>query len=98
MDNSIEPVGDKLLYEDAHIRVWLLELKGGEASHWHTHKSDYLFVVTVPGEVQTEYESGATEKQRDKRGDTSYREVDARHRLVNTGTSNYQNVIVEFLE
>jgi hypothetical protein len=89
--------GTKLLFEDEHTRVWLLELEAGEFSEWHSHKSDYMFVVTRPGQVHTEYKDGSCEFQSDSVGHAEYRCKDRSHRLVNDSTSTYQNIVIEFL-
>lgn len=89
-------VGTRMLYEDDHTRVWLLELAPGEATEWHEHDCDYVFVVTRPGQARCEYVDGAVEVQSgDPLGSTQYRKRDVSHRLINTGTGVYQNVVVE---
>lgn len=89
-------IGTKLLYEDAYVRVWLLQLGAGEATEWHSHDCDYVFVVTRPEAVQTEYIDGKVEQQiGDALGFCQYRERDLGHRLANIGSSVYQNIVVE---
>lgn len=89
-------VGTKLLFEDDHARVWLLELGPGEATEWHRHDCDYAFVVTRSGRVCCEYVDGSIEEQIDDPvGSTQYRNRDTPHRLRNMGQSTYQNVVVE---
>lgn len=90
-------VGTKLLFEDADIRVWLLELKPGDATEWHKHDCDYAFVVTQTGSVCCEYVDGSIENQIDDPvGSSQYRRRDIPHRLRNVGQSTYQNIVVEF--
>jgi quercetin dioxygenase-like cupin family protein len=89
-------VGTRLLHEDAHIRVWLLELAPGEATNWHAHQCDYVFVVTQPGTVRGQYVDGAEELQRaTPLGTTEYRPRDTPHRLVNEASGVYSNVVIE---
>jgi quercetin dioxygenase-like cupin family protein len=89
-------VGTSLLHEDAGVRVWLLELQSGQATEWHAHACDYVFVVTRPGAVRCEYIDGTLEEQiGDALGSTQYRARDVPHRLVNVGPSTYQNVVIE---
>lgn len=89
-------IGTALLFEDEHIRVWLLELKPGEASPWHRHDHPYAYLVTRPGHARTEYSDGRVEDQHDRLGHVSHRSPDPGHRLINLGPDVYQNVIVEF--
>ncbi len=90
-------VGTSKLYEDAATRVWMLDLAPGEATKWHRHDCDYAFVVTMTGRVQTQYLDGSVEDQFDDPvGAMQYRAQDQPHRLVNTGTTRYQNVVIEF--
>ncbi|MEA2496642.1 MAG: hypothetical protein QOJ29_4553 [Thermoleophilaceae bacterium] len=89
-------VGTRLLHEDDFRRVWLLDLDPGEATEWHQHDSDYVFVVTQSGVVRTEYADGSTETQDgDDLGHAEYRQRDTPHRLVNVGDHPYGNVVIE---
>lgn len=90
-------VGTELLYEDDHVRVWLLQLAPGQATDWHRHECDYAFVVTQSGSVCCEYVNGSTDEQiNDPVGSTQYRSRDTPHRLQNIGMNTYQNIVVEF--
>jgi hypothetical protein len=89
-------VGTRLLHEDQDTRIWLLELHQGQATEWHKHACDYVFVVTRPGQVKCEYIDGTEELQLDDPlGACHYRVRDTPHRLVNLGSGFYQNVVVE---
>jgi quercetin dioxygenase-like cupin family protein len=89
--------GTKLLFEDDRTRVWLLELAPGEASEWHEHPWDYVFVVDSPGQVRLEYEDGDIEDQDDFLGQVVHRRRGKPHRLVNRSDHFYRNVVVEFI-
>jgi beta-alanine degradation protein BauB len=89
-------VGTRVLFEDDEAKVWLLELAPGQATPWHAHSCDYVFVITKPGVARCEYVDGSIEEQvDDPRGSAQYRPRDLPHRLVNTGNEIYQNIIVE---
>jgi hypothetical protein len=88
-------IGTQLLFEDDIVRVWLLDLAPGEATEWHEHDCDYVFVVTKPGAVRCEYVDGTVEAQDDRLGAVVHRRRDTGHRLVNTGEDRYQNIVVE---
>lgn len=92
-------VGTRLLFEDESCRVWLLDLEPGGVSDWHRHDHPYVFVVTRPGVVRTEYSDGGLELQDgDPIGAAQLRYPDAGHRLVNIGPTQYRNIIVELKE
>lgn len=89
-------VGTQVLFEDDRVKVWLLELAPGQATSWHEHSCDYVFVITRPGTARCEYVDGSVEEQiGDPRGSTQYRTRDVPHRLINTGDNLYQNIVVE---
>ena len=88
-------VGTQLLFEDETTRVWLLDLAPGDATQWHEHDCDYVFVVTRPGPARCEYVNGSVELQDDELGAARYRRRDPGHRLVNCGDERYQNIVVE---
>lgn len=89
------PIATKVLFENNLVRVWDLTLQPGEATEWHQHHLDYMFIVIRQGEVQTEYLDGGIEQQHDDLGHVDFRRVDKAHRLVNTGAKVYQNIVVE---
>lgn len=95
MMNEMAPIATRVIHEDDASRVWLLELQPGEATEWHVHHCDYVYVVTAATRVETEYLDGSIEAQNDQLGATSYRHPDAGHRLVNRGHSVYRNIVVE---
>ena len=88
-------VGDEVVYEDSYCRVWTLALEPGEATDWHVHEHDYVYVVTGATSARTEYVDQPPEEQRDSIGASSLRTVDAGHRLLNVGDQPYRNIIVE---
>lgn len=89
--------GTKLLFEDKDTRVWLLELEPGDATEWHSHPWDYVFLVDRPGLVRLEYQDGSYEDQDDFLGQVVHRRRGPAHRLVNRSDGPYRNVVVEFL-
>lgn len=97
MDGPAEQIGTTVVFEDDHVRVWILDLPPRGASGWHEHQCAYRFVVTRAAPVATEYRDGRSESQNDSVGDSGYRSPDVSHRLVNHGETPYQNVVVEFL-
>lgn len=88
-------VGTELLFENRYVKVWNLVLEAGQASSWHLHTLDYMYIVIEPGKVRTEYKDGTYEQQEDAAGDVVMRAQDAIHRLVNLGKSRYRNIVIE---
>lgn len=91
-----ESVGTELLFEDERCRVWLLRVPPGESTAWHVHRLRHAYLVTSPAPVYTEFLDGSREAQDDEVGAVSVRDCDAGHRLINPGTSVYENIVVEF--
>ncbi|MBB6372632.1 hypothetical protein [Chryseobacterium shigense] len=96
IDVKIGEIGTKVLFETEHVKVWDLTLAPGEATKWHKHQMDYMFVVVKNGKVATEYINGEIENQDDEIGIVDFRKKDIPHRLVNNDNQEYKNIVVEF--
>ena len=88
-------IADKIVFEDEYCRVWLLSLEPGQATDWHKHDLNYVYVVTAASPARCEYVKGDPEEQRDVVGASSKREPDQGHRLLNVGDKPYRNIVVE---
>ena len=95
MAEQLGDVGTEFLFENQYVKVWNLVLEPGQASSWHQHTLDYMYIVIEPGKVRTEYEDGTYEQQEDEIGNVVMRAQDAIHRLVNLGNSRYRNIVIE---
>lgn len=95
MKIEIGKVGTKFLFENEYVKVWDLTLASGEATDWHEHLMDYMFVVIKNGRVRTEYIDGTYENQDDEVGHVEMRRRDKPHRLVNSGDKVYMNIVLE---
>ncbi|HFG0578577.1 hypothetical protein LIS90_12225 [Flavobacterium psychrophilum] len=93
---KIGEIGTKVLFETEHVKVWDLTLAPGEATEWHQHQMDYMFIVIKNGKVATEYITGEVENQNDEIGIVDFRKQDVPHRLVNNDNKEYKNIVVEF--
>src|SRR3954466_15953806 len=51
---ELGPVGQALLLENEHIRVWEVRLEPGESIHFHFHYHPYLVVSLGGGENEIE--------------------------------------------
>ena len=90
-------IATRIIFENETVRVWDLTLEPNEATDWHQHEVDYMFVVLENGHVQTEYIDGTVEKQFDPVGHCDFRKKDMAHRLVNNDNKTYKNLVIEFL-
>jgi hypothetical protein len=95
MDTFTNDVGTKLMFEDDRVSVWELKLAPGEATAWHQHLHDYMFVVVRNGRVRVEFLDGSFEEQDDVIGAVGIREKDLPHRLVNLSQNEYFNIVIE---
>jgi len=92
---ALGSIGTNCLLADDVVSVWDLVIPPGEATGWHKHNHDYLFIVLTPGRVYTEYEDGTKEWQDNPAGHVERRPAEAVHRLVNAGSVEYRNIVVE---
>jgi hypothetical protein len=53
------PPASRLLFENADVRVWELELQPGEGTALHTHLHPYLFVVLRGSTLCVKYADGS---------------------------------------
>ena len=94
-------VGTKLLFENARVRVWDLQLAPGQSTGLHRHEHDYLYVVIGDGRVQgadAEGERGEANDRED--GDVRFNDIEgeAVHEAFNVGEGPWRNIIVELKE
>ena len=95
---ELGPIGDRVLFEDEHIRVWEMVLEPGQRSPLHHHENDYV-VVVVEGDRVTVEPLGAGSKSASvtpghsvflRKGDTEV--------AVNSGVVRYRDVQIELLD
>ena len=46
---KLGPIGDKILFENEHVRVWSVTLDPGQRQPWHQHLLPYLIVPLTEG-------------------------------------------------
>ena len=95
MSEVSHDVGTKFLFENERVKVWHLIVEAGEATPWHEHQRDYMYIVIDAGKVRTEYKDGTYGEQNDKPGDVVIMKRDHMHQLVNLGSRRYVNVVIE---
>lgn len=89
------PIGDEVVFENEHIRVWKLTLKPGEIQAWHRHDLSYLVVPLTEGNNVMRFADGRVKPTQEKPGDALWREPGIPHELENTGAADYSNILVE---
>ncbi len=98
MTRELGDVGTRMLYENEHVKTWDLALEPGQSSEWHHHTMSYLFIVTRPGTLRTDYDDGTSAVRKYSLGDVVMGEKDSIHRVTNVGVQLYSNAIVELKE
>ena len=94
-EKELGDVGTKFVYENEHVKVWDLVLEPGQASPWHHHAMNYLFIITEPGTLRAELDDGTSSEREYKLGEVVMGQKNAVHRVINTGSARYSNAIVE---
>ena len=90
-------IGTSVIAEHDRAKIWELKLDPGEASEWHAHQNTYIFIVIEGGRLFAEYADGTSNTTDAEPGDVVYNQPST-HRVTNTGTTRYRNVIVELLD
>jgi quercetin dioxygenase-like cupin family protein len=97
----VEPstsVGTELLFENDVVRVWSLELAPGEASPFHRHELDYVYVYVTPSTLAYMGEPGRVERVREYGdGYVRYTSVGSgiQHHIRNVAETVHRQVLVE---
>ena len=98
MPRGSEPLGDiasVVLYENERVKVWNLIVEPGEASAWHLHERDYVTVTVEGGGLTVEYEDGTADRGSAQVGSWQYHGDHRVHRVVNSTTQRFKNVLIE---
>jgi quercetin dioxygenase-like cupin family protein len=88
-------IGDRILFENEVVRVWIVSLDPGHVQPWHQHHLPYLIVPLTPGKSEIEYEDGTIRRPEEKVGEVVWREKGEIHQLRNAAAWKYQNILVE---
>ena len=94
-DKELGGVGSYVLFENDVVKVWRNNLQPGEASDWHQHENNYLFVATVHGDLTVEHSGGQKQETTLEPGSVVMGEKDSIHQLSNRGDTPYSSVIIE---
>jgi beta-alanine degradation protein BauB len=97
MVKELEPVGTRLIYQDADVRIWALELAPGEETSVHEHQCDYVYVVVEGSTTRVAHSNGKRGVADDSVGQSFFRKAGSVHSLKNIGKGRYLNIVVELL-
>ena len=89
-------VGQKLLLENEHVRVWEVRLEPGESIHFHFHYHPYLVISLGGDENEIETIFGKTIATNEPAGSFVFiDEMRPVHRLTNKSAVTYWSRLVE---
>jgi len=101
MTDNPDHVATSVLFENSRIRVWEMILAPGQASDWHTHLHDYVFVNLAPAQASLMRAGREPVSRGLDEGFVQYvavgRAGEARHQLVNAGSVPLKQVLIELL-
>jgi hypothetical protein len=97
LDVADEP-HHQLLYSNADVRVFLLELPRLAATDPHCHSHSYFYVVTADSETSTTPEGHATFSHYWRAGETRFIYNPTKHVERNENANTFHEVIVETLK
>ena len=89
------PIGDRILFENEHVRVWSVKLEPGGRQGWHQHALSYLIVPLTAGENLMRFADGRVRETHEVAGEVLWREPGIPHELLNTSDWQYRNVLIE---
>jgi quercetin dioxygenase-like cupin family protein len=90
------PIGNKVLFENEHIRVWSVALPPKGRQPWHKHQLPYLIVPISDGDCEMRFEDGRKRKITDVPGEVIWRgEPGPVHELYNLEDHKFLSILVE---
>lgn len=92
----LRDVGQRIILENEHVRVWEIRLEPGEMIDFHIHHHPYLVISLGGGENEIETIFGARIKTDEPLGATVFiDEMRAVHRLTNRSHVTYLSRLIE---
>lgn len=101
-DDTMGAVGDRVLFENEHVRVWENVLEPGEESPVHRHDYDYL-AIDVEGDrvVHNPVKDGEfprMEHALTAPGSFMHLRGGTTETAINTGSRRFRTILVELLD
>jgi quercetin dioxygenase-like cupin family protein len=92
-------VGQEVVFENDHLRVWEIILEPGQQQDWHRHDHPYLVIALEPGDNRIDPISGGDPRLvHEPAGGVVFREPGEVHKLTNRGTTRYRSRLIELRE
>ena len=95
-------VGQRLLCENGHVRVWEISLAPGERHVFHCHRTSYFWVAHTGGQVRVSYPDGAYHDYEHQAGEVTYMEIPEGETnvqdLTNTGDTALHLTTIELVQ
>ena len=94
-DVKLGPIGNRVIFENEHVRVWELAVEPGKSKGLHRHDLPYVIVPLTAGQIEIESIDGKTYRPQEQVGEAIWRDAGEVHDLHNLGDTTYRNVLVE---
>jgi len=100
--DSLAPIGERVLFENDHVRVWENVIEPGEESPVHRHDHDYL-TIDIEGErvVHNPVKDAHFPRmghEMDTAGSVMHLRGGVTETAINTGTTRIRTILVELLD
>lgn len=93
---KLGPIGDRVMYENALVRVWDFVVEPGKSKGWHRHEMPYVIIPMTDGDIELESAlTGDVERPKGKIGEPIWRDAGEVHDLRNVGKETYRNILIE---
>jgi beta-alanine degradation protein BauB len=67
---TLGPIGDRVMYENAVVRVWDFVVEPGKSKGWHRHELPYVIIPMTDGDIELESAlTGEIERPKGKIGE-----------------------------
>lgn len=93
--DELHPVGNRILFENEHIRAWLIGVAPRDTFPMHHHLLPYLLVNLTDGDLSVDTPDGDPLRRALRAGTVEWHDSGETHMFVNQGPERYQNVLVE---
>ncbi len=88
-------VGQRVVFENEHVRVWEVALAPGESQTWHNHTRPYLVLALQAADNRIDLLGGGSREVHEPVGGVVYRDPGEVHMLTNQGSTPYLSRLVE---
>ena len=93
---TLGPVGQRIILENEHVRIWEIRLEPGETIDFHIHYHPYVVLSLGGGDNEIETIFGTKISTHEPLGHTVFiNEMRAVHRLTNRASITYLSRLIE---